>query len=124
MERAADIQQAPDWWRIPVGVVVGASLMLLSIFTLKLCSKRAKSIDSNKTIPETVYEEIEDTSLQFGVESPYYSTITGTPTISTAADLHLYSTVSRPKAEASGVYSLIQKPLQTENSAGVCSECR
>jgi len=123
MEGAADIQQSPDWWKIPVGVAVGASLMLLSVLTLKLCSKTA---NSNRAVPETVYEEIQDTSEQFGVESPYYSTITETPTTSTAAYLHPYSTVSRPQAEAfsdqAGVYSLIQKPLQTENTAGVRSE--
>ncbi|XP_072240026.1 uncharacterized protein [Leuresthes tenuis] len=114
---AADIQRSPDWWKVPAGVVAGASLTLLSILALKLCSKRAKRVHSSSTVPDTVYEEIQEPSAHFGAESPYYSTITGTPPSSTAADLQPYSAVSRPQAEArsdrAGVHSLVQPPGST-----------
>ncbi|RVE76792.1 hypothetical protein OJAV_G00012160 [Oryzias javanicus] len=49
-----------DWWKVPAGVLAGASLVLLSIFILRFCSARRADEAHGKdpTGSEVVYEEI------------------------------------------------------------------
>lgn len=49
-----------DWWKVPAGVIAGASLVLLAIVIMRFCSaKRAEKADSkDPSGSEVVYEEI------------------------------------------------------------------
>lgn len=117
-------QQPSDFWKVPVGVVVGAALALLVVLTLRLCSKLKTQTNSNldKTETEVIYEEIEagEEKPRRGseVESPYYWTsISDAPSSSTPPNNNLYSQVNklRTKGRSSGecVYYLAQNPAQT-----------
>ncbi|XP_018540374.1 uncharacterized protein LOC108888735 isoform X4 [Lates calcarifer] len=120
LEPDTENQQPSDSWKIPVGVVIGVTLVLSAILTLRFCSgKRSETNTSvENTAVEGIYEEIEDGNID--VESPYYwSTITETPNTSTSPSTNLYSTVNKVKTKGvcreEGVYSLAQNPLQTGN---------
>ncbi|KAM7419926.1 hypothetical protein PAMA_016835 [Pampus argenteus] len=112
----ADDQQAADIWKVPVGAVIGAALMLLVILTLRFCSRQRTKRNVDKTVSEVIYEVIEHGSMQrrreSDVECPYYWTsITCTPPTD-----NLYTTVNKlqPKGHSDEqcVYSLAQNPLQ------------
>ncbi|XP_069578184.1 uncharacterized protein [Brachyistius frenatus] len=114
-------QQYSDLWKVPVGVVIGASLVLFSILILRFCSaKRAgRNTSEDQNVNEVIYEDIKDLGEQLrresGVESPYsWSTITEPPNTCTPLDAHLYSTVNKVKAEGreACVYFLAQNPPQ------------
>ncbi|XP_071359541.1 uncharacterized protein [Trachinotus anak] len=117
---AENQQQPSDLWKIPVGVVIGVTLVLLVLLSRSLCSeRRADRRTADRAVTEVIYEEIEDASLrpgrEAGVERPYYwSSITETPNTPTSADTALYSTVNKLRAEGrcreEGVYSLAQNP--------------
>lgn len=122
-------QQPSDFLKVPIGVVVGAALVLLVIFTLRFCSKNRLERNTNldKTVTEVIYEEIGAVGEQPGgesyFESPYYCTsISEMPThSSTPPSNNLYSTVNKRTAEGRSseecVYSLTQNPLQTGNGS-------
>ncbi|KAJ4945144.1 hypothetical protein JOQ06_013680 [Pogonophryne albipinna] len=56
-------QPRSDFWKVPVGVVVGAALVLLGIITLRHFSKNREERNPNEdeAEPERIYEEIKDT---------------------------------------------------------------
>ncbi|XP_049428522.1 uncharacterized protein LOC125886381 [Epinephelus fuscoguttatus] len=129
-------QQPSDFWKVSVGVVLGAVLVLLVIFTLKLCSKKRteRNADVDKTVTDVIYEEIEAGPEHPGresyFESPYYWTsVSETPSTSTPSSNHLYSTVNKLTAKGriseECVYSLAQHPAQAGNvgelSASSCN---
>ncbi|XP_013887875.1 uncharacterized protein LOC106535422 [Austrofundulus limnaeus] len=98
-----------DSWRIPVGVTAGAALMFLFIFLLRVCSaRRGQQRNRKRTSSETVYHEIQFTSVRPESESPYYSSIP------TPVDPYLYSTVKKPAAPETTVYFLVQNPEREE----------
>ncbi|KAM7394786.1 hypothetical protein PAMP_021569 [Pampus punctatissimus] len=116
-------QQSSDIWKVPVGAVIGAALMLLAILTLRFCSKKrtGRNINVEKTVNEVIYEEIENDNMQqrreSDVECPYYWTsITEIPDTSTPPTDNLYATVNKLKTKGHGdeqcVYSLAQNPLK------------
>ncbi|XP_040002245.1 uncharacterized protein LOC120800300 isoform X3 [Xiphias gladius] len=120
-------QRPSDLWKIPVGVVIGATLVLLVFFALRFCSEKRAERETNvvKAVTEVIYEEIEDGNVQPrrepDVESPYYwSSIIETPNTSTSPNTNaLYTSVNKLKAKGRGneecVYSVAQIPLQTRN---------
>ncbi|XP_037621740.1 uncharacterized protein LOC119485950 [Sebastes umbrosus] len=121
-------QQPSDFWKVLVGVVVGAALVLLVILTLRFCSKNRLERNTNldETVNEVIYEEIgagvEQPGGESYFESPYYCTsISEMPSTSTPTSNNLYSTVNKLTAEGRSseecVYSLTQNPLQTGNGS-------
>ncbi|MEQ2285609.1 hypothetical protein AMECASPLE_033731 [Ameca splendens] len=101
-EAAAEIQHSSDSWKIPVGVVLGAALLLLMFLALRVwSSKRAEIRNSKENVSEVVYEEIQDTDqLQDSeLECRYYSTIMDGANSSTPSEPHLYSSVNRLRVE-------------------------
>lgn len=114
----AENQHSSDFWKIPVGAVVGAALMLLSVLTMRLISKKRRETNANvdKSGTEVIYEEIEAGTQQprreSDVESPYYWTsISEIPSTSTSPNDNLYSTVNKLKTEC--VYYLAEDPTQS-----------
>lgn len=112
-------QQSSDFWKVPAGVIVGAALTLLSILTLRLCSKKSRetNTDVDKPGAEVIYEEIEAGEEQADVESPYW--VSETLSASTPPNNNLYSTVNKLKTTGRSsevcVYYLAQNPPQTGN---------
>ncbi|MEQ2193048.1 hypothetical protein XENOCAPTIV_022472, partial [Xenoophorus captivus] len=101
-EAAAEIQHSSDSWKIPVGVVLGAALLLLMFLALRVwSSRRAEIRNSKENVSEVVYEELQDThQLQDSeLESRYYSTIMDGANSSTPSEPHLYSSVNRLRVE-------------------------
>nr|XP_033944363.1 uncharacterized protein LOC117450615 isoform X1 [Pseudochaenichthys georgianus] len=117
-------QPRSDFWKVPVGVVVGAALVLLGIITPRHFSKNREERNPNEdeAEPERIYEEIKDSEHQPGREpygSPYYWTsINETPTTQYNNNKYIYS-VNTPAAEGGSreecVYHLAQFPLHTGN---------
>ncbi|XP_033985579.1 uncharacterized protein LOC117481790 [Trematomus bernacchii] len=112
-----------DFWKVPVGVVVGAALVLLGIITLRHFSNNREERNPNEdeAVPERIYEEIKDSEHQPGRESygsPYYWTSIN-ETATTQPNNNKYNSVNRPAAEGGSreecVYHLTQLPLQTGN---------
>ncbi|XP_060918899.1 uncharacterized protein LOC132993215 [Labrus mixtus] len=120
-DEAASGDESSDLWKVPVGVLIGAALVLFAVFTLRFCSRRKTETHSNvdKTM-EVIYEEIEGVGEQSvresDVESPYYSScIRETPnTTTTWTNDHLYSSVNKLRSNGDGrhecVYNLAQDP--------------
>ncbi|XP_078147945.1 uncharacterized protein LOC144543563 [Centroberyx gerrardi] len=117
-------QQYSDVWKVPVGVVIGAALVLLGILTLRFCSKKraVENTDVDKTVAEVIYEEIEDSEVRLrrepGVESPYYWTdVTETLGTSTPPNDQPYAKLNKLKTKGRGnvecVYYLAQNPPMT-----------
>ncbi|XP_029284588.1 uncharacterized protein LOC115006461 [Cottoperca gobio] len=116
----------PDSWKVPVGVVVVAAMLLFVTLILRFCSKNREERNPkmDKTAPEVIYAEIEDVEEQPGresyFESPYYWTrisetpSTSTPPSNTLYSTALYSTVNKRPAGGHSreecVYSLAQNP--------------
>lgn len=115
--------QSSDWWKVPVGVVIGSSLVVLVIVTLRFWSKKKAERKSsmNKTVTEVIYQEIEDDNVQLRREpddqSLHYSTISASPNSSSPA--HLYSSVNKQETKSRSrrecVYSLVQNSAPTAN---------
>ncbi|XP_042247658.1 uncharacterized protein LOC121883443 [Thunnus maccoyii] len=123
--KAADTESS-DIWKVPVGAVIGAALMLLAILTLRFCTKKRaeRSTNLDKTVTEVIYEEIENDNMQprreSDVEYPHYWTsIIETPSTSTTPTDNLYTAVNKLKTNGCGdecVYSLAQYPVQKGSS--------
>ncbi|XP_051237849.1 uncharacterized protein LOC127352974 isoform X3 [Dicentrarchus labrax] len=114
-------QQPSDSWKVAVGAVVGAALVLLGVLTFKFCSKKRRETNvavDRTTDAEVIYEEIVDGEEQprreSDVESPYY--LAGSS--ETPLTNNLYSAVNKSKRSSEEcVYYLAQNPPQT-GSAG------
>lgn len=120
----AENQHPSDFWKIPVGAVVGAALMLLSVLTMRLISKKRRERNANvdKSGTEVIYEEIQAGMQQprreSDVESPYYCTsFSEIPSTSTSPNDNLYSTVNKLKTKGRSneecVYYLAEDPTQS-----------
>ncbi|KAG8014506.1 Growth arrest-specific protein 8 [Nibea albiflora] len=120
----AENQHSSDFWKIPVGAVVGAALMLLSILTMRLISKKRRQTNASvdKSGTEAIYEEIQAGTQQprreSDVESPYYCTsFSEIPSTSTSPNDNLYSTVNKIKTKGCSkeecVYYLAEDPTQS-----------
>ncbi|CAJ1052801.1 uncharacterized protein LOC123969339 [Xyrichtys novacula] len=118
-EPGSGIQGSSGDWKIFVGVVTGAALVLFVLLTLRFCSKRRAMTNTTmeKTTQEAIYEEIDDVEHQprreSVVESPSdWSSIADTPNTSTPTNNNLYSTVNKTKGQSREecVYYLAQNP--------------
>ncbi|XP_065816580.1 uncharacterized protein [Labrus bergylta] len=126
-DEAASGDESSDLWKVPVGVLVGAALVLFAVFTLRFCSRRKTETHSNvdKTM-EVIYEEIEgvweQSVRESDVESPYYSScIRETPNTSTTwTDDHLYSSVNKLSSDGDGRYECVYNLAQ--NPGSVCEK--
>ncbi|XP_041790066.1 uncharacterized protein LOC121604573 [Chelmon rostratus] len=122
-------QQSSDSWKVPVGVVMGAALALLAVLSLRFCSKKRRETNTSldKTVAESIYEEIEagveQPRRESDVESPYYCTSI-TPCSSTPPNNNLYSAVNKLKTKGPSseecVYYLAQNPPQTVSCQRQC----
>lgn len=113
-EEGTDAEDKPssDIWKVPVGVVIGAALVLLA-FTLRFCSNRSKrNRHQETTVKERIYEEIQHGNMQLR-RNPEVGGPTETQSSPTPAENVLYDTVNmlKPNVNRSDecVYSLIQK---------------
>lgn len=73
----ADTAPPSDLWKVPVGVLAGAALVLLSMLTLRLWKAEKAARDTRAVLSEVVYEEIGHADVEPGpapeskVETPY-----------------------------------------------------
>ncbi|XP_035770590.1 uncharacterized protein LOC118455495 [Neolamprologus brichardi] len=110
----ADTAPPSDLWKVPVGVLAGAALVLSSMLTLRLWKAEKAARDTRAVLSEVVYEEIGHADVEPGpapeceVETPYC-----------CSDV---SNQCRPRPEGHAsdtcVYYLTQNPLQIESSCG------
>lgn len=117
---AAGVEPPPsDSWKVPVAVLGGAALVLLSMLTLRLWKARKAARSASGVEAEVVYEEIGNRHVEPGltaaqVESPYCCSEIRAPALTPPP---LYSTVHKttPGARAADpcVYYLTQSPSQT-----------
>ncbi|CAK6983361.1 Hypothetical predicted protein, partial [Scomber scombrus] len=123
-EAAAEDQQSSDFWKVAVGAVIGAALVILTALMLRFYLKKRteRNTNNNKPVTEVIYEEIETMPprMDSDVECPYYwASISETPSTSTPppAD-NLYSTVNKLRTKECSnqeyVYALAQNPLQKD----------
>ncbi|KAI9518838.1 hypothetical protein NQZ68_033959 [Dissostichus eleginoides] len=116
-------QQPSDFWKVPVGVVVGAALVLLGIIILRHFSKNREERNPNEdeAVPEQIYEEIKDNEHQPGREpygSPYYWTsINETPT--TQYNNNKDNSVNTPAAEGGSREEYCKLSYRSDGSDGV-----
>lgn len=123
----ADTAPPSDLWKVPVGVLAGAALVLLSMLTLRLWKAEKAARDTRAVLSEVVYEEIGHADVEpypapeSKVETPYCCSDVGNQSnTSTAPTAPLYSNQCRPQPEGHAsdtcVYHLTQNPLQIESS--------
>ncbi|KAL3995750.1 olfactory receptor [Sarotherodon galilaeus] len=123
----ADTAPPSDLWKVPVGVLAGAALVLLSMLTLRLWRAEKAARDTRAVLSEVVYEEIGHADMEPGptpeskVENPYCcSEVSDQSNTSTAPAAPLYSNLCRPQPEGHDsdtcVYYLTQNPLQIGSS--------
>ncbi|XP_047193801.1 uncharacterized protein LOC124851149 isoform X2 [Hippoglossus stenolepis] len=102
-----------DLWKIPVGAVIGAALVLL-VLTVRLCSGRTADRNRDQPEAEGIYEEIRPPD----VETVYnWSSVTE----ATASNRNVYSAVNKLKVkghctDTDCVYSFVQNPPQAGNN--------
>ncbi|XP_026215162.1 uncharacterized protein LOC113161638 [Anabas testudineus] len=97
-----------DWWKVPVGVFVGSSLVVLVLVALRFWSKLKTEREPRvkKTVTEVIYQEIEDEQKRDpGDQSLVYTAISVAPSS---------SSVPRPNGDEC-VYSLLQNSVQKGN---------
>ncbi|KAK2817592.1 hypothetical protein Q5P01_025783 [Channa striata] len=105
-----------DLWKVPVGIVIGAVLVLVAITALRFCSKHRAKAKSSRVRPatEVVYEEIKDSNGEPAREpdgqSVYYCTVTET------ANMRMANRPSTSNKQEI-IYSLVQTQAQTGNTS-------
>ncbi len=119
-------QQTSDFWKIPVGIVAGAVLVLLATAISRFCLKKRKETNKNMAncVSEVIYKEIEAAEeqprRQSDVESPYsWTSISDIQSTGKPPKNNLYSTVNKLNTKTRSndecVYYLAQNPPQTGN---------
>ena len=115
--------EAADFWKVAVGAVVGAALVILTALMVRfyLIKRNERNTNKNNTATEMIYEEIDTMPprTDSDVECPYYWTsISETPSTSTPPADNRHSTVNKLRttecSDQECVYSLAQNPLQKD----------